>query len=240
MRILSARIQRGLESLTQGDVESASARLTEVARKPGALEPITGLDAETEAQFYLLQGRLAEIAEDAHTAQEAYVKMTHAQWDAGLITEEDLDFDDEHEEDEDTHGCGCHAIAVTACACDDVPTYHQHSLDPKLEVTHYTGLDTGGEVLVLEGEQHQTQTLETKEERRETEITTRVRRVSILTEEGLSNAAPEEAWEEATGQPWVGESDPNLISCHVEEIRMLRTTRVYRQGAGEEETSDSA
>ncbi|MBH25817.1 MAG: hypothetical protein CMH57_15530 [Myxococcales bacterium] len=200
---------RGLEALTKGDLESARSRLDEVANLPGESRPVPGLAPEVEARFFeLLSGIETSSDEDPY---ESSMDLTDDGWEDDALEPEVLSGEG---------SCGCQALRVTALGEPEVDTVS--------DVTSYEDPETGSFVEVRRDAVHtREQVLETSALDAPTVVdtitTAEVTTTSVVFEGDAE--LPDEV-QEALG--WSPDEDREWDECHVEEVRVLRTTLIYR------------
>lgn len=214
MSALEARLHRGLEALNRHDLDAAQTHLDEVALVPGAAQPISGLCAASQARFFELAARIAAAQDNRDAAQDALNRMGQIQFDAGLLTEDDLLFDDDPEDLDDLEdpdeGCGC------GCPGDCAPDL---DLQPEHHITHFENIGLQGYALVEELRDHHH-----RADADHSALTTvELRRATLVLD---PHEAPSPSALAALNLP--ADHDPDWIACEVEELRVLRTTLRYR------------
>lgn len=219
MSILESRLNRGFEALEEGDLDTARARLEEVAFSPGKTAPVRGLPDTARRKFFALRNKITE----------------HER-----IPEEELVFDEpEYDEEEQAlvdagyeldAGCACQST-TSQCACQNSTEAHLvASLETPLETTSdgFYKVDSTSHIDIHTTHQ-QTRTVAIDgDEFRDTLSTVETRTTSVYLEK--QDTVPGYIQDEI-GFTVVDERD--WSECHVEEINIVRTTLVYKDGSEE-------
>lgn len=210
MSALMKRLERGIDALEQGDRDTAESILDEVSSEPGSREPISGLLDETEERFYELRARLSGDVGDNHEDDwDEDEQWDDADWDDAI----DVSWDDPEEREVDDEG---------SWDADIVLTTRDSEADKRLSLS----LEYVGEDAWVEVERHE-------ESFRELEIGAQETRDTVVTVQSYNSSLtlqPDAELPAVVAQNIIHDvdGDRQWTECHVEELRVLRTTLVYK------------
>lgn len=231
MSALTKRLERGIEAIKLGDLDQAERLLDEVSVEPGSMEPIPGLLEGTQQRFEELRSRLlgdswddaegiGDGTDDEMIGEDDFLDTEEA-WGAARDDEAE-NRDDEADDPEtalvpswelDNGGCGCGGDVVVTIR-DDEPG---NRLSLSMEYV--------GDGALVEVERHQ-------ESFREIEFSADKASDTLVTVQSFNSSVTMQPGAEvpdvvAQNLSHEIDSDREWTECHVEELRVIRTTLVY-------------
>ena len=219
MSALMKRLERGIAAIKQGDRDTAENLLDEVCAEPGSKEPISGLLADAEQRFYELRARLSG---ESFAADDEFIDIDDDLEATTDSLEEYADAQEEVVAIEDDLGTAEEPLEAEVWSDDALVAMRDDEADKRLSLSmEYLADDAWVEV-----QRHEESFRELALGSQETHDTV----VTVQSYNSSVTLAADAELPDAVAQNLVHEIEPDRewTECHVEEIRVLKTTLVYK------------